>query len=243
MNRIRFIVLPTILTFMIFACRKEDDIGCLGCGIDTSIKEYTFQVDGRIHADCSGLPASGREIELTLFYKKDTIVTVGQTDAAGNFFLSYKLLLPGYYWQSAKWESYCILNIQEDSVVYFLSGLDNHSNLDLQVGDSLDINFYVDFIHNPLKESDTIYYRFTPSIMAGSSYTYKVGGPLDDHALINTVKDKWKFVQLDEVDRPVVNYYIKIVRGNGNQSPYGFIPTGTKEPCIMSHQDLVILLN
>lgn len=235
------IIAVAIIT--LFACGNKDDESCHGCGIDTTVKEYSFPVIGRILEDCSGKPASNKTIELKLYYKEDSLLTVGQTDSTGHFSLTYKLLLPGDYAFSSKWESYCLLHVVEDSVTFFLSGLTQHPRLDLQVGDSLDLNFIVEYVHHPLRDIDTIYYRFEPGIMAGSTYTYKIGGPLSDHALINTIKDKWRFVELDDNDLPVLKYYIKIVRGDGSSGSYGYIPSGTKAQCIMSHQDIIILLN
>ncbi len=241
MNKIYFIVIPTILSFMIIACRTDDD--CVGCNKDMTLREYEFKMEGHIHSDCAGQPAANRTIEMTLFYKEDTIEATGQTDVSGYFSFWYKLLLPVSYSQTTILESYCLLNVKEDTVTFYLSDLDHHRDLDLQIGDSLDINFYVDFINNPLKESDTIYYRFAPPKMAGSTFNYKVGGPLDDHALINTLKDKWRIVELDQDDSPVFHFRMYIVRGDGGNSSYGFLPYESKEPCIMNHQDLVILLN
>lgn len=242
MDKLYLSIITAMLTILVFACGKDEE-SCHGCDIDTTVKEYSFPVIGRILEDCSGKPASNKTIELKLYYKEDSLLTVGQTDSTGHFSLTYKLLLPGDYAFSSKWESYCLLHVVEDSVTFFLSGLTQHPRLDLQVGDSLDVDFYVDNLNHPLRDIDTIYYRFEPGIMAGSTYTYKIGGPLNDHALIKTIKDKWRFVELDDNDRPVFKYYTKIVRGDGSNASYGYMPSGTKVPCIMSHQDIIILLN
>lgn len=235
------VILTAILAIPFFGCGDKDDDSCHGCDIDLTEKEYEFKFLGRIQADCSGRRAANRTIELKSFYKEDSIVTTGQTDTLGYFSLSYTILLPGDYAFSSEWESYCLLHVVEDSVTFFLSGLADHTHLDLQVGDSLDIDFYVDHLNNPLRAGDSIFYRIEPGIMK-LPYTFKVGGPLGDHALVHTIKDRWRFVELDDDDRPVFNYRVMVKRTGGSNNTYGYLPSGRKEQCVMSHLDLAMLL-
>src|SRR5688572_27635145 len=222
MYKFCFAIITTMLIILQFACGKDDD-SCHGCGIDTTVKEYSFPVNGRMLADCSGEVAANRNIELKVFYKEDSLVLSSQTDSTGSFSFSYTLLLPGNYAMSAEWESYCLLQVEEDSITFFLTGLSPHSNLDLQLGDSLNIDFYVENVIKPLQLGDTIFYYLEPAIMQ-LPYTFKVVGPLSGNALVHTIRDKWRFVELDDYDMPVFNHTVVVKREIGGNGSHGYLP-------------------
>ena len=238
-----YFLLSVLSVTLIFSCGKDDDGGCLGCGIDTSIKEYEFRINGQILENCSGKPAANRTIEFTQFYREDSMAITAVTNTTGHFSLTYKMMLPGYYWQSAKWESYFLLRVVEDSVTFFQRSIGSHSNIVLQVGDSLDISLVSSPGNYPLKETDTIYYGFQSAIISREPYPFKIDGPLDDQGLIGSIRDKWRLVQLDDNDHPVFKFNIDLRHGDGTHAVYGYTPIVPKESCVMGHQDIYILFN
>jgi len=235
------IVVVAVTIFL--SCDKSSDDVCHGCGIDTSVKEYQFNVSGRIFEDCSGIPASNRMLQFDIFYKEDSLSLTAQTNEMGAFSFNYTKMLPGDYAMSASRESYCLLKVKEDSVTFFLNGLEDHKGLNLNVDDSLDVSFYLNVFHDLFIAGDTISLRFEPPVMAGHYYPCIIGGPIQDKTLIYTIKDKWRFVILDDYDQPVFKFYANVDRRPGYPSLYSYSITQPKVPCIMSPQEIRYYVN
>jgi len=235
-----------ICCILLSDCNKMDDVdGCLGCGIDTSIHEYTFHVDGNLIENCMGGAVSFKPVELYLYYKHgiDSLVNAGQTDENGNFHLTFKKLLPATYSLFSNLESFCLLKLPEDSLTFFLPGIHNYDNLQLQLNDSLQLNVFLDYVNHPLEESDTIRYRFEPVVMNYKPYPYHFKGPMNNHTLINTIKDKQRFVEMDEHGNPVSNLYWYIRRGGSWTTNSNWYVSTSKIPCVMRQDSVVINLN
>ena len=228
--------------FVFLSCDKGSDDVCHGCGIDTTVKEYQFNVGGQLFDDCSGSPASNRTLELDIFYKQDTLKLAGQTNEMGNFSFTYSQMLPGDYIFSASWESYTLLKVKEDSLTFFMNGLENHRGLDLKVNDSLDVSIYLNVLKYPFNAGDTIFLRFEPPVMAGHFYPVVIGGPLQDPELIYTIKDKWRFVILGDYDEPVFKFDNKVVRSGGQISTGGYLESSPKVSCVMTPNKIDILI-
>lgn len=237
-------VLMIIFSGAFTACEKQPDFdGCHGCGVDTTTKEFEFEISGTIASDCEGKAATGRSLELLVLYKQDTFTTTGMTDASGDFQLTYTLLLPANFGMTAQWESYCLLKVKEDSVTFGLAGLETIQNLNLNVGDSMDLTIYLEFDEHPLLESDTLYYRFEPFILSRMLYSFKTGGPASHHAFLKNVNDKWRFIEIDDDGNSYAEIYWEI-RGEGFSSTstswHTILP---KRSCVFTHDSIVIDLN
>ncbi len=242
MKTIYLTALVIILSGGFTACEK-DPVTCHGCGVDTTTKEFEFQVSGTITSDCDGEVATNRSLELLVLYKQDTFTTTGMTDASGDFQLTYTLLLPANFGMTAQWESYCLLKVKEDSVTFGLAGLETIQNLNLNVGDSLNLDIYLDFDQHPLLETDTLYYRFEPFILSHMPYSFKTGGPALHHAFLNNVKDKWRFIEIDDAGNPYAQIYWKIEGNGSSQSSASWHTLLPKGSCVFTHDSMVIDLH
>ena len=223
-----------------FTSCEKDPVTCHGCPIDTTTKEYEFLVSGTIASDCEGEAAADRSLELLVLYKQDTFTITGMTNASGDFQLTYTLLLPANFGMTAQWESYCLLRVKEDSVTFGLAGLETIQNLNLNVGDSLDLDIYLDFDQHPLLETDTLYFRFEPFILSHMPYSFKTVGPSSHHAFIRNVKDKWRFIEIDEVGNSYSQIYWKIEGDGSSQSSSSWHTLLPKRTCVFTHDSAVI---
>ena len=226
-----------------FTSCEKDPVTCHGCPIDTTTKEYEFLVSGTIASDCEGEAAADRSLELLVLYKQDTFTITGMTNASGDFQLTYTLLLPANFGMTAQWESYCLLRVKEDSVTFGLAGLETIQNLNLNVGDSLDLDIYLDFDQHPLLETDTLYFRFEPFILSHMPYAFKADGPSSHHAFIRNVKDKWRFIEIDDAGNPYSQIYWKIEGDGSSQSSSSWHTLLPKRTCVFTHDSAVIDLH
>ena len=223
-----------------FTSCEKDPVTCHGCPIDTTTKEYEFLVSGTIASDCEGEAAADRSLELLVLYKQDTFTITGMTNASGDFQLTYTLLLPANFGMTAQWESYCLLRVKEDSVTFGLAGLETIQNLNLNVGDSLDLDIYLDFDQHPLLETDTLYFRFEPFILSHMPYSFKTVGPSSHHAFIRNVKDKWRFIEIDDAGNSYSQIYWKIEGDGSSQSSSSWHTLLPKRTCVFTHDSAVI---
>lgn len=206
------------------------------------MKDFTFTIYGVLNLDCTDLPAANKTLELFVAYNTDTVRVITQTNAGGLFNLSYTENLPETFphYGHPLMVSYAILTVKEDSVSYFLEAMTNYKSLNLHLKDSINLNIYVDFLNNPLKATDTLYYGFeSPEYFHPAKYVYKIGGPVSNHTLINQIHTNWDKVEIDLMGNVHFKMY-SFVR-HENQTLSSVYPAeGSKKFCVMRQDSLVI---
>lgn len=232
------------LIFLIVSCQKDNYDACLGCGIDTSPKEFEFEISGTLYSNCQGEPASSRSLEFNISDKENTFLGTTLTDINGNFNFTYKLTLEWPYNTSLAHHGFTILKIADDSIEYILPSLANVENLNLTLTDSIHLNVYLEYTSEPLLAMDTLFYKFTPKELYGeyNTYDYKIGGPIANHDLINQINSKWGKIEIDENVNPILNVYWKVERYNNTLSPHIYSTKSTKTPCIIKNDSVTINL-
>lgn len=240
--------LISLITFslivLVVSCKKDEDDGCLGCGIDTGPKEFEFVISGRLNINCQGEPASLRTLEFNISNQENTSLGTTLTDINGNFNFSYKLTLEWPYNTLPVHRDLTILKLEEDSIKYILPGLANVENLNLTLTDSIQLSIYLDYTNEPLLAMDTLFYKFTPKELYGeyNTYEFKIGGPIANHDLINLINSKWKTIEIDKNGNPILNVYWKVERFNNGMSPHIYSTKTTKTPCIIKNDSITIIL-
>ena len=236
------------LIVLVFSCQKNDNDGCLGCGIDTSPKEFEFEINGNIYANCQGEGASLKTLEFLISNEDNTFLGTTLSDSNGNFNFTYQVILDYPYHTYHSFglftPSLTILKVEEDSIEFILPGLLNMENVNLNLDDSIRLDIFLDYNNKPLLSTDTIYYTFKPKGLSGeySSYQFKAGGPKPNHELINHVNSKWKTVEVDEYGNPVLNVYWRVRRPTDSFEPNWFTSKTTKSTCVMKNDSVSITL-
>lgn len=237
-------MLISAISILAFGCHKDDHDGCLGCGIDTSIKEFEFTISGDLHSNCQGAQAANKTIELHLYYNTtDSLKAFSQTDSTGHFNIVYKKILPSNYSQTSKWLSEIRLLVKDDSTTFYLPGLTDMHNLMLILNDSLDLTIYLEAPNSSLDSDESIIYWFGSDKTYDSTEFFTKMGPSVPHEIINEINTKWRTITINDGGNPELIAFWKIIRPQGHTTSTGFTAKSSKTGCLMRKDSILLTLN
>jgi hypothetical protein len=237
-------LIPLSLIVLLVSCQKDNLEGCLGCGIDTTPKEFQFDISGHLYANCQGERAPFKAMEFYISDEFNTFLGTTLTESDGSFSFTYKRILDYPYLTTFEVPRLTLLKIAEDSMTYILPGLINMENLNLYLQDSIDLDIYLDYINEPLLPADTLFYTFQPKALYGqySTYAYKTGGPQPNHALLNQLQSRWTTVEVDKNGNPHLNVYWKVKRSTDTFVSNWFSSASSKSSCMIRKDSVAIAL-
>ncbi len=199
-----------------------------------------------MYATCQGEDGSLKTIDFYISREYNYLLGTTHTDTNGNFSFTYKLVRRGLDWTFNGAYLFGIdltkLIIEEDSIEYIIPNQKSMENLNLHLGDSINLDIYLDFINKPLLSTDTIYYSLEPPhYYEENTFDFKTSGPIPNHGVIKHFNSKWKTVEVDEYGIPMLNVHWGIKRSDKNFSNH-FITRSTKTSCIIKNDSITITL-
>jgi hypothetical protein len=247
-KKILYSILIFSLLISIFACEKDNKVGCLGCGIDTTPKVIGFRVQGKLLQDCSGTVAANKRIQGIYMKIRDTIsLETVKTGLDGSFDFTYQDTFPYPYHPTPQYTAPFGIRVIDDAKLFVLTSTFNYSDLKLVLNDSIHCNIKAQLSAHSLAltQNDTLIYYMSNYFNFYENYGinsvgFKKAGPFLYGKLDELVAQP-NIVFIDENGKSTIHFSCKIKHADGSiliiKGPF----ISTKESCLERIDEVLLL--